>query len=174
MGQIDAVDTSNNTYRITFDRQGLGTHSVPDYEVLVFKASHEKSSLYFTILLIPLYLSVERCCGYDFDIKFSPTLPTTSYSTATIIFLNIFDINTHSTTFNPSVGSIECRPCDSYHFTCFLNKCVPYFIFSSGFHESRRRSYFRRFSSSSFYVARYCFGHLSHACIDSNCKPYFL
>lgn len=35
MGQIDAVDTSNNTYRITFDRQGLGTHSVPDYEVLV-------------------------------------------------------------------------------------------------------------------------------------------
>ena len=35
VGQIDAVDTSNNTYRITFDRQGLGTHSVPDYEVLV-------------------------------------------------------------------------------------------------------------------------------------------
>nr|CAG4649193.1 EOG090X03EV [Scapholeberis mucronata] len=34
VGQIDAVDTSNNTYRITFDRQGLGTHSVPDYEVL--------------------------------------------------------------------------------------------------------------------------------------------
>ncbi|XP_014232313.1 protein lin-9 homolog isoform X2 [Trichogramma pretiosum] len=33
-GVIDAVDTSNNTYRITFDRAGLGTHSVPDYEVL--------------------------------------------------------------------------------------------------------------------------------------------
>lgn len=33
-GSIDAVDTSNNTYRITFERQGLGTHSVPDYEVL--------------------------------------------------------------------------------------------------------------------------------------------
>ncbi|XP_018565154.1 protein lin-9 homolog isoform X1 [Anoplophora glabripennis] len=33
-GNIDAVDTSNNTYRITFERQGLGTHSVPDYEVL--------------------------------------------------------------------------------------------------------------------------------------------
>ncbi|CAB3379602.1 Hypothetical predicted protein [Cloeon dipterum] len=33
-GSIDAVDTSNNTYRITFDRQGLGTHSIPDYEVL--------------------------------------------------------------------------------------------------------------------------------------------
>ncbi|CAH1160139.1 unnamed protein product [Phaedon cochleariae] len=33
-GSIDAVDTSNNTYRITFERYGLGTHSVPDYEVL--------------------------------------------------------------------------------------------------------------------------------------------
>lgn len=33
-GSIDAVDTSNNTYRITFERQGLGTHSIPDYEVL--------------------------------------------------------------------------------------------------------------------------------------------
>lgn len=49
MGQIDAVDTSNNTYRITFDRQGLGTHSVPDYEVLVMKASHQNSYLYLTI-----------------------------------------------------------------------------------------------------------------------------
>jgi len=34
-GTIDGVDTSNNTYRITFDRAGLGTHSIPDYEVLV-------------------------------------------------------------------------------------------------------------------------------------------
>lgn len=34
-GSIDAVDTSNNTYRISFERVGLGTHSVPDYEVLV-------------------------------------------------------------------------------------------------------------------------------------------
>ncbi|MCL4135515.1 UNVERIFIED_CONTAM: hypothetical protein GTU68_055230, partial [Idotea baltica] len=33
-GIIDAVDTSNNTYRITFDRHGIGTHSIPDYEVL--------------------------------------------------------------------------------------------------------------------------------------------
>lgn len=36
-GSIDAVDTSNNTYRITFERPGLGTHSIPDYEVLVRK-----------------------------------------------------------------------------------------------------------------------------------------
>jgi len=33
-GVIDAVDSVNNTYRITFDRVGLGTHTVPDYEVL--------------------------------------------------------------------------------------------------------------------------------------------
>nr|XP_014353586.1 PREDICTED: protein lin-9 homolog [Latimeria chalumnae] len=33
-GQIDAVDTINATYRVTFDRNGLGTHTVPDYEVL--------------------------------------------------------------------------------------------------------------------------------------------
>lgn len=34
-GQIDAVDTIAATYRVTFDRSGLGTHTVPDYEVLV-------------------------------------------------------------------------------------------------------------------------------------------
>ncbi|XP_034018345.1 protein lin-9 homolog isoform X2 [Thalassophryne amazonica] len=33
-GQIDAVDYSAATYRVTFDRSGLGTHTVPDYEVL--------------------------------------------------------------------------------------------------------------------------------------------
>jgi len=33
-GVIDAIDTSDNTYRVTFDRAGLGTHSIPDYEVL--------------------------------------------------------------------------------------------------------------------------------------------
>lgn len=39
-GQIDAVDTLNATYRVTFDRAGLGTHTVPDYEVLS-NDSHE-------------------------------------------------------------------------------------------------------------------------------------
>ena len=34
-GVIDALDTVTNTYRVTFDRQGLGTYSIPDYEVLV-------------------------------------------------------------------------------------------------------------------------------------------
>ncbi len=33
-GTVDAYDTSNSTYRITFDRVGLGTHSIPDHEVL--------------------------------------------------------------------------------------------------------------------------------------------
>ncbi|RMX60037.1 hypothetical protein pdam_00004520 [Pocillopora damicornis] len=33
-GQIDAVDTVNCSYRVTFDRPGLGTHSVLDLEVL--------------------------------------------------------------------------------------------------------------------------------------------
>lgn len=33
-GTIDAVDTSNGLYRIAFDRHTIGTHSVPDYEVI--------------------------------------------------------------------------------------------------------------------------------------------
>ncbi|XP_014241126.1 protein lin-9 homolog isoform X2 [Cimex lectularius] len=33
-GSVDAFDTSNDTYRITFERPGLGTHSIPDFEVL--------------------------------------------------------------------------------------------------------------------------------------------
>ncbi|EDO39836.1 predicted protein [Nematostella vectensis] len=33
-GQIEAVDTQNASYRVTFDGPGLGTHTVPDTEVL--------------------------------------------------------------------------------------------------------------------------------------------
>ena len=33
-GTIDAVDATNGSYRITFDRPGIGSHPVPDYEVL--------------------------------------------------------------------------------------------------------------------------------------------
>ncbi|KAK7098307.1 hypothetical protein V1264_002636 [Littorina saxatilis] len=33
-GTIEALDTVDNTYRVTFDRPGLGTHSIPDFEVL--------------------------------------------------------------------------------------------------------------------------------------------
>nr|XP_022309595.1 protein lin-9 homolog [Crassostrea virginica] len=33
-GVVDALDTVTNNYRITFDRPGIGTHSIPDYEVL--------------------------------------------------------------------------------------------------------------------------------------------
>jgi len=34
-GIIDALDTVTNTYRITFDRAGFGTYSVPDIDVVV-------------------------------------------------------------------------------------------------------------------------------------------
>ena len=34
-GVINAVDTAQNSYRIQFDRNGLGSHLVPDYEVMV-------------------------------------------------------------------------------------------------------------------------------------------
>lgn len=37
-GQVDAVDTSDSSYRVTFSRQGLGTHSVPDTELLSTEA----------------------------------------------------------------------------------------------------------------------------------------
>ncbi|ESO10074.1 hypothetical protein HELRODRAFT_167921 [Helobdella robusta] len=33
-GVIDAIDTSNSAYRVTFDKEGLGTHTVPDIDVL--------------------------------------------------------------------------------------------------------------------------------------------
>lgn len=37
-GTIDAVDTASHGYRITFERPGIGTHTVPDYEVLSYDA----------------------------------------------------------------------------------------------------------------------------------------
>ncbi|XP_065212568.1 protein lin-9 homolog [Planococcus citri] len=50
-GKIDAVDTSNNTYRVSFDKPGLGTHSIPDYEVLSNETPEtiSKSSLLQTL-----------------------------------------------------------------------------------------------------------------------------
>ncbi|KAG7244143.1 hypothetical protein INR49_004216 [Caranx melampygus] len=44
-GQIDAVDTSAATYRVTFDRTGLGTHTVPDYEVLKHRTTRYMQNL---------------------------------------------------------------------------------------------------------------------------------
>lgn len=58
-GQIDAVDTSAATYRVTFDRNGLGTHTVPDYEVLVR-------------LILPTYLFIHL---FIFDNLSTNTLP---------------------------------------------------------------------------------------------------
>ncbi|KAL5263735.1 hypothetical protein ACHWQZ_G008943 [Mnemiopsis leidyi] len=34
VGEVEAVDPTTNSYRIRFDRPGLGTHTVPDYNVL--------------------------------------------------------------------------------------------------------------------------------------------
>lgn len=34
-GTIEAIYSMSSEYRVTFDRAGLGTHSVPDYEILV-------------------------------------------------------------------------------------------------------------------------------------------
>ena len=34
-GRIEAVDLDNNQYWVTFDRPGLGKHSVPDTEIKV-------------------------------------------------------------------------------------------------------------------------------------------
>ncbi|CAL8081307.1 unnamed protein product [Orchesella dallaii] len=48
-GTIEGVDTSNNTYRITFDRPGLGTHSIPDYEVLSNDAPETVSTSSFAL-----------------------------------------------------------------------------------------------------------------------------
>jgi len=39
-GTIDALDTVNNTYRITFERAGFGTYSVPDVDVVVRIITH--------------------------------------------------------------------------------------------------------------------------------------
>ena len=33
-GTVDAFDSITSTYRVTFDRNGLGTHSIPDYEIV--------------------------------------------------------------------------------------------------------------------------------------------
>lgn len=55
-GQIDAVDTTAATYRVTFDRSGLGTHTVPDYEVLV--STLTSCMLSGIILILQLLLAV--------------------------------------------------------------------------------------------------------------------
>lgn len=34
-GTIEAIYSMSSEYRVTFDRAGLGTHSIPDYEILV-------------------------------------------------------------------------------------------------------------------------------------------
>lgn len=55
IGAIDAVDTSNNTYRVTLERPGLGTVSIADHEVLVSFSLPSSNKL----ILIIFFISIE-------------------------------------------------------------------------------------------------------------------
>lgn len=72
-GSIDAVDTSNNTYRITFERAGLGTHSVPDYEVLSNEAPETISVASFAQKFRPRHVQYIPSPPYALKLK-SPRL----------------------------------------------------------------------------------------------------
>ncbi|KAK0080959.1 hypothetical protein PV325_013032 [Microctonus aethiopoides] len=72
-GSIDAVDTSNNTYRITFERAGLGTHSVPDYEVLSNDAPETISVASFAQKFRPRHVQYVPSPPYALKLK-SPRL----------------------------------------------------------------------------------------------------
>lgn len=52
-GSIAVVDTLSSSYRITFDRQGLGTHTVPDFEVLANEFNETVSVISLTMDLRP-------------------------------------------------------------------------------------------------------------------------
>lgn len=52
-GTIAVVDTLSSSYRITFDRQGLGTHAVPDFEVLANEFNETVSVISLTKDLRP-------------------------------------------------------------------------------------------------------------------------
>ncbi|XP_014474535.1 PREDICTED: protein lin-9 homolog isoform X1 [Dinoponera quadriceps] len=71
-GSIDAVDTSNNTYRITFERAGLGTHSVPDYEVLSNEPPETISVASFAQKFRPRH--VQYVPSPPYTLKLSPRL----------------------------------------------------------------------------------------------------
>ncbi|CAG9563403.1 unnamed protein product [Danaus chrysippus] len=73
-GCIDAVDTSNNTYRITFERPKLGTHSVPDYEVLSNDPPDTISLSSMTQKFRPRYVMQEIFSLYQ------PTIPNKNTS----------------------------------------------------------------------------------------------
>lgn len=72
-GSIDAVDTSNNTYRITFERAGLGTHSVPDYEVLSNEPPETISVSSFALHFRPRHVAYVPAQPYALKVR-SPRL----------------------------------------------------------------------------------------------------
>ncbi|XP_054618363.1 protein lin-9 homolog [Dunckerocampus dactyliophorus] len=76
-GQIDAVDTSAATYRVTFDRSGLGTHTVPDYEVL----SNEPNET----MPISAFAQKHRTTRYIQNLMTPPRGPYTSATTPVLM-----------------------------------------------------------------------------------------
>lgn len=80
-GSVDAFDTSNNTYRITFERPGLGTHSIPDFEVLSNEAVETISVMSMVHALRPIKQPpptvLEQAPHFD-PSKSESTIPETS------------------------------------------------------------------------------------------------
>ncbi|XP_014219580.1 protein lin-9 homolog isoform X2 [Copidosoma floridanum] len=82
-GSVDAVDTSNNTYRITFDRAGLGTHSVPDYEVLSNDPPETISVASFTNKFRPRHVQYVPSPAYELKLSRLTNDPLISNATIT-------------------------------------------------------------------------------------------
>ena len=64
---VDALDTVTNNYRITFDRPGIGTHSIPDYEVLVRNNPTDNIQRLKSGSLLehnPFFPKIIVCCDY--------------------------------------------------------------------------------------------------------------
>ncbi|XP_014281174.1 protein lin-9 homolog isoform X1 [Halyomorpha halys] len=82
-GSVDAFDTSNNTYRITFERPGLGTHSIPDFEVLSNEAVETISVMSMVHALRPVKQQSQTMPDQPqhFDpLKAESTIPETSFN----------------------------------------------------------------------------------------------
>ncbi|XP_068141083.1 uncharacterized protein mip130 [Drosophila tropicalis] len=78
-GTVAAYDSLNAMYRVTFERPGLGTHSIPDYEI-VSENFHEMLPLQsFTKDFRPNLVSIYHpsCLGFTTNLGFTANL---SYS----------------------------------------------------------------------------------------------
>jgi len=97
VGQIDAVDHSTHSYRIRFDRPGLGTHTVPDYEVL---SNEECDMMSKDNLMLPDHTCTTHC---------NPTnctrVGTRSCSTPTDSSTSLSDVSPPSSSYTPNIAS---------------------------------------------------------------------